>query len=133
MPSHPVKTVAAAVAMLVALSVLLLASMQALARQPYDAKAFEQAQAADKTILIHVHASWCPVCRKQEPILGQLEKEKPNLVVYVVDFDREKSVLKKLGVTSQATLVLFKGTKEIGRSMGETDAARIAALVNKGF
>jgi thiol-disulfide isomerase/thioredoxin len=119
--------------MLLALSAALLLSLQALARQPYDAKAFEQAQAANKTVLIHVHASWCPVCKKQEPILGQLEKEKPNLLVYVVDFDGDKSVLKKFGVTSQATLILFKGAKEVGRSMGDTDASRIAALVNKGF
>jgi thioredoxin 1 len=133
MPSQPFKTVATAAAMLVALSVLLLASIQAQARQPYDAKAFEQAQAANKTILIHVHASWCPVCKKQEPILGQLEKEKSSLLVYVVDFDADKAALKKLGVTSQSTLIVFKGAKEVGRSMGDTDASRIAALVSMGF
>jgi thiol-disulfide isomerase/thioredoxin len=130
MPSQPFKTVAAA-AMLVA--GFLLASGQALARQPYDAKAFEQAQAAGKAILIHVHAAWCPTCKKQEPILGQLEKDKPNLLVYVVDFDRDKPLLKKLGVTYQSTLIVFKGPKEVGRSTGDTNASSIAALVNKGF
>jgi thiol-disulfide isomerase/thioredoxin len=130
MPSNPFKAVAAA-AMLVA--GLLLASGQALARQPYDAKAFEQAQAAGKPILIHIHATWCPTCKKQEPILGQLEKERPSLLVYVVDFDRDKPLLRKLGVTSQSTLIVYKGPKEVGRSTGDTTASSIAALVNKVF
>jgi thiol-disulfide isomerase/thioredoxin len=58
---------------------LLLLPLDALARQPFDAKAFEQAQAAGKTILIDVYASWCPVCKKQQPTIARLEKEKPGL------------------------------------------------------
>ena len=45
-----------------AAAVLLLLPLDALARQPFDAKAFEQAQAGGKTVLIDVYASWCPVC-----------------------------------------------------------------------
>jgi thiol-disulfide isomerase/thioredoxin len=97
------------------LAALLALSIQALARQPFDAKAFEQAQAAGKTVLLHVHASWCPTCRRQEPVVEKLAKERPGLVIYVVDYDRDKGTLKKLGVTSQATLVLFKGATEVGR------------------
>lgn len=108
-------------------------SVQALAKQPFDAKAFEQAQAEGKTVLIHVHAPWCPTCRRQEPVVERLEKERPGLVVYVVDFDRDKSTLKQFGVTSQATLILFKGATELGRVVYDADAARIAALVAKGF
>jgi thiol-disulfide isomerase/thioredoxin len=127
MPSRPIQGVAVAVAILLALSVA------ALARQPYDAKAFEQAQVEGRTILIHIHASWCPTCRRQEPVVERLEKERPGLVVYVVDYDRDKATLKKLGVTSQATLILFKGATEVGRLVYDADAGRIAALVSKGF
>ena len=133
MRSCSFKTVAAAVATLLALSALLLLSVQAQARQPFDAKAFEQAQAEGKTILIDVYASWCPICRRQQPTIGKLEKDKPGLVVYSFDFDRDKGELKKFGVQSQSTLIVFKGTQEVGRSTGETDPARIEALVNKGF
>jgi thiol-disulfide isomerase/thioredoxin len=116
-----------------AASMLLLLSLDAFARQPFDAKAFEQAQAAGKTVLIDVYASWCPVCKKQQPSIARLEKEKPGLVVYEVNFDNDKSALKKFGVQAQATLIVFKGAKEVGRSTGETDPARIQALVEKGF
>lgn len=127
MPNRLMQSFAAATVMLAMLSI------GALARQPFDAKAFEQAQAAGKTILIDVYASWCPVCKKQQPIIGQLEKDRPALVVYTLDFDRDKAALKAFGVQSQSTLIVFKGTKEVGRSTGDTDPARISALLSKGF
>ena len=120
-------------AMLLALPVLLLMAVQAQARQPYDAKTFEEAQAAGRTVLVHVHASWCPTCRRQEPTVERLQKENPDLLVYVVDFDSDKAALKRFGVTTQATLILFKGAKEVGRLVYDADADRIAALVSKGF
>ena len=116
-----------------AASMLLLLSLDAIARQPFDAKAFEQAQAAGKTVLIDVYASWCPVCKKQQPTIARLEKEKPGLIVYEVNFDNDKSVLKKFGVQAQATLIVFKGANEVGRATGESDSARIQALVEKGL
>src|SRR6266446_4911971 len=65
------------------------------AAQPFDDQSFKQAQAAGKTILVDVTASWCPTCRQQRPIVEQIEKEKPNLVVYEVDFDTAKDTLKR--------------------------------------
>src|SRR5262245_31472444 len=112
---------------------LLMLPFGAFARQPFDAKAFEQAQAVGKTVQIDAYASWCPYCRKQQPTLTRLEKEKPELVIYEVDFDNDKRTLQKLGVTRQATLIVFKGTKEVGRSTGETDPAQIEAWVAKGY
>ena len=103
------------------------------AAQPFDGKSFHQAQAAGKTILIDVTASWCPTCRHQRPIVEQIEKEKPNLVVYEVDFDSAKDILRRFLVQYQSTLIVFKGTKEIGRSTGDTDPARIRALIAQGF
>ncbi len=100
------------------------------AAQPFDAKAFQQAQAAGRSILVDVTAPWCPTCRQQRPIVERLERERPNLIVYEVDFDSEKAVLKQFGVRYQSTLILFQGEQEIGRSIGETDPARIRALVD---
>jgi len=108
-------------------------SVAAQAAQPFDAKAFEQAQAAGKTILVDVTAPWCPTCRQQRPIIQGIESEKPNLVVYEVDFDSAKDTLKRFRVQNQSTLIVFKGNNEVGRSTGDTDPARIRALVAKGF
>ena len=53
--------------------------------------------------------------------------------MYEVNFDTDKTVLKKFGVQSQSTLIVFKGAKEVGRSTGESDPARIQALIEKGL
>ena len=112
---------------------LLSASLVAQAGQPFDTKAFQQAQAAGKTILVDVTASWCPTCKQQRPIVQEIEKEKPSLVVYEVDFDTAKDVLKRFHVQYQSTFIVFKGASEVGRSTGQTDPKRIRDLVAKGF
>ena len=40
--------------------------------QPFNAQAFAEAQKAGRPILVAIHASWCPTCKAQTPILGQL-------------------------------------------------------------
>jgi thioredoxin 1 len=100
---------------------------------PFEAKAFQDAQAAGKTILIDVFAPWCPVCRKQRPTVEAIQKERPNLVVFEVDYDSSKDVLRRFNVMKQATLILFKGTNEIARLSYDPDPDRIRALVAKGF
>ena len=102
---------------------------------PFTGVAFEQAQKAQKPILIDVHADWCPTCRAQSPtILGlQTKPEYKNLVVFKVDFDAQKDVLAKLGVRSQSTLIVFKGGSEVGRSVGITNPAAIEALAHQAL
>jgi len=118
---------------LFASALLLGSSLVAQAGQPFDPNAFRQAQAAGKPILIDVTASWCPTCKQQRPIVQEIEKATPNLVVYEVDFDSAKEVLKRFRVQSQSTLIVFKGDSEVGRSTGVTDPANIRALVSKGL
>lgn len=117
----------------IAFTALILASVSAMAAQPYSAKAFQSAQAAGKTVLIDVWASWCPTCMRQKPILSQIQKENPNLVVLEVNYDTDKEVLRRLYVQRQSTLIVFKGEREFGRSVGDTDPDRIRALVAKGL
>ncbi len=113
--------------------VIFAVSFGAEAAQPFNAQAFQAAQTAGKTILIDVTASWCPTCRQQKPIIQAVEKEMPSLVVYEVDFDAAKDVLRRFRVQAQSTLIVFKGEKEVGRSTGDTDPTRIRDLVAKGF
>jgi thioredoxin 1 len=104
-------------------------------QQNFDAKAFAEAQAAGKPILVAVHASWCPTCKAQAPILGKLltDPKFKDLVFLVVDFDAQKDVVKRFGVRTQSTLIAFNGASERARSVGDTNADSIAALVNKAL
>jgi thioredoxin 1 len=104
-------------------------------RLPFDQKAFEQAQASGRSILVEVYASWCPVCKVQRPFLTKLGQipTYQKIAYFEVDFDRQKDVLRALRVSKQSTLIAFKGKKEIARSTGDTNQASIEALVAKSL
>ncbi|MFD1626613.1 thioredoxin family protein [Azospirillum griseum] len=117
--------------LIAAAAILLPLAVQA--GQPFDAAAFQQAQAAAKTILVDVSAPWCPTCQAQKPTVQALEQSQPSLVVFDVDFDTAKDVLRRFKVQYQSTLIVFKGATEVGRSTGETRPDAIRALVAKGL
>lgn len=99
----------------------------------FDQKAFDAAQAANKPIVIAVHADWCPTCKVQKPIMDSLAKapEYKDLVILIVDFDKQKDVLKTLQVQKQSTLIALRGKVEKDRSAGVTNEADIKALFQK--
>jgi thioredoxin 1 len=102
---------------------------------PFTQAAFEASQQAGKPILVHVEASWCTTCAQQRPLLAKLEAEPQydGLVVYNVDFDHQKDVVRAFKVQMQSTLIAFHGKIEEGRSTGDTDPASIRALVQKSL
>lgn len=103
--------------------------------KPFTPDAFAAAQKAGKPIFVEIDASWCPTCAKQRPILGELlaDPKFKDLVYFVVDFDSQKDAVNSFGARMQSTLIAFKGAHETGRSVGDTDRASIAALLNKTF
>lgn len=101
----------------------------------YDPAAFAAAQKAGKPIFVAIDASWCPTCAKQRPILSELmaDPKFKGLVYFVVDFDSQKDAVRFFGARTQSTLIAFKGEREAGRSVGDTDRSSIAALLNKAL
>ena len=100
---------------------------------PFDDAAFAAAQKVGKPIFIAIHATWCPICKAQKPILSELmaEPKFKDLVYFTIDFDSQKDLVRRFGAQKQSTLISFKGEKEEGRSVGDSNAASIAALLNK--
>ncbi|MDT7953684.1 MAG: thioredoxin family protein [Acetobacteraceae bacterium] len=102
---------------------------------PFTQEAFAASEQAGKPILLHVSAPWCPTCARQRPILDHLAAEPAfkDLIIYKVDFDHQKDVLRAMGVRMQSTLIAFHGKTEEGRSTGDTDPKSIRALVQKSL
>ena len=118
-----------------AAGLVLAGSTHALDAKPFNEAAFKSAQAAGKPMLVEVSAPWCPVCKAQKPILAELTASPKfkDLVMFEVDFDSQKDVLRQLNVQKQSTLIVYKGTKEVGRSTGDTNKASIEDLLNRAL
>lgn len=116
-----------------ALGTTALAPAYGASQKAFDAKAFADAQKAGRPILVAIHASWCPTCKAQTPILSDLmaDPKFKNLEYFVIDFDSQKEIVGRFNARMQSTLIAFKGDKEQARSVGDTDRASIAALLNK--
>jgi thioredoxin-like negative regulator of GroEL len=102
---------------------------------PFSAEAFKAAQALGSSILVEIHADWCPTCKAQNPILDKLTADPKfkDLKIFRVDFDAMKPAVKQFGAQMQSTLIVFKGAAEQGRSVGDTKEASIAALLDKSL
>lgn len=102
--------------------------------EPFSDKAFADAQAAGKPVIVEIHASWCPVCARQAPILSQLrDNDFKDAVAFKIDFDTQKDLLAKFRADRQSTIIVFRGTVEKGRSVGVSDPAALKALVARAY
>jgi thiol:disulfide interchange protein len=103
--------------------------------KPYSAAALAAAQATGKPILVEVHADWCPTCRAQTATLGKLAADArfKDFVVLRVDFDSQKDDVRKLNARSQSTLIVYRGTQERGRVVGDAGEASLNALLTKAL
>jgi len=52
-----------------------------------------------------------------------------SYTMFIVDFDKDRAALKRFPVIQQSTMIVFRGTQEVGRSIGDTNPASIRALM----
>lgn len=98
--------------------------------QPYDAAAVNAAIKSGKPVVVHVYAGWCLQCHAQASILERLSAagRYGDIAFFRVDYDRQKDVVKALGVP-RSTLIAFRGGKEVDRmSWGTSEASVVAVL-----
>lgn len=103
--------------------------------QPFSTAALKAAQAKGQSVLVDAYASWCPICRKQEPIINALSKDRAfdKLLILRLDYDNQNAEKRELGIVQQSTLIAFDGGKETGRLVGVTDAEQIKALAKSAL
>jgi hypothetical protein len=101
----------------------------------FEAKAFEQAKAQGKTVVLAFHKDGCATCASQDPkvraVLAPLDGK--SVVGFVAKFDPKSELSKTYQVSMQSTLVVLKGNAVKAKAMGLTDEDKIRELVTKGL
>lgn len=113
-------------------ALLALAAVPAAAQpiRPFSIAALKAAQAKGEPVLIDAFAPWCPTCRAQAPALDAIaaSPDYAKLVILRLDYDHQIAEKKALGINQQSTLIAFKGSREVGRTLGVTQADQIKAF-----
>ncbi|HEV7234181.1 MAG TPA: thioredoxin family protein [Sphingorhabdus sp.] len=116
---------------LILAAVVIAAPASAAQHLPFERTAFEAAKAAGKPVLVDVNATWCPVCASQgRTIKAAVTAPKyRDLIIFSIDYDKQKAEWKRLGAQKQSTLIGYRGGREVGRVVYTTDKAAINALL----
>jgi thioredoxin 1 len=112
-------------------AVAVVAPAQGAETQKFSRAAFNAAQAQGRPILVDVKAWWCPVCASQNRTIkaALTAPQFAKLVVFELDYDGQKPEWQAFSVRKQATLIAFRGGKELSRLEFVTDKAQINALL----
>ena len=85
--------------------------------------------------IVYLHATWCPTCKIQTPIVERLSTDPKlkSVTIFLADYDTEVALKKSLKVTQQSTFVVFKQGHEVTRSTGQTQEQAIRATFEQAL
>ena len=92
-----------------------------------------------KTVLVDYSAVWCSTCKAQERVLNDLRDMNPaynEAMVFVrVDWDDygRHAVTTSRKIPRRSTLLVLRGSEELGRIIAGTRVADIEALMDLGL
>jgi thioredoxin 1 len=102
---------------------------------PYEKTKFDTVIKSGASVVIHVHAEWCPICRRQIVVLDELFKNPALAKIQTirVNYDKDRDFISAFKVKRQANILVFKDGKEVARVDYDPDADRIRAAVNRAL
>ncbi|OIR02943.1 thioredoxin [mine drainage metagenome] len=94
-------------------------------------KEYQSLIPANKTVLVDISATWCPPCKKMEPVIDSLEKmQANNFSVIKIDGGEQNNIVRSLNVTAFPTFIVYKNGKEIWKKQGIVSIAELSSELN---
>jgi len=88
---------------------------------------FTAAISSAKTVLVDFGATWCPPCKKMEPVLKSISDKNPGKFLIVkVDGGNDQDLLQQYKVTALPVFIVFKDGKQVWRKDGIVDEKELA-------
>ncbi len=96
---------------------------------------FDALQSEGAVVLVDIYAPWCPTCQQQQKAFAQYRAANPNkkFTILVVDYDKNKDIVRQFRAPRQATLLLYRGKAQHWFAVAESRPEVIAAELNKAI
>ena len=95
-----------------------------------DANFQTEVLSSDKPVLVDFWAPWCGPCKMVGPVIEKLSTELAATVkIGKVNVDDNPAVAQEYGVMSIPTMILFKGGKVVGTTMGFQPEPRLRQFI----
>ncbi|NVN95634.1 MAG: thioredoxin [Bacteroidetes bacterium] len=95
---------------------------------------FNKMTNTDKIVVVDYYAEWCAPCKKQAPILKEIEAEmKDKVTILKIDVDQNKEIVRINKITSVPTILIYKGTKVLHKKQGALTKAELMKIINKNL
>ena len=85
----------------------------------FNKELFDKAQSDGKIVVVSSWIKYCTSCASQIKVLDKVKNDFDNIEYFTFDV-ANKEIAKLFNVQYQTTLLIFKGNKEVYRSIGET-------------
>ena len=88
-------------------------------KSTFNKELFNKAQSEGKLVVVSSWTKYCSSCASQMKVLNKAKNEFDNIEYFTFEITN-KEVAKLLNVQYQTTLLIFKDSKLVYRSIGET-------------
>lgn len=100
--------------------------------QVTDATFDKEVLKAEKPVVVHFWAEWCPPCRLEDPIIEVIARQYQDAIRLVgLNADENKKTIKGYVIKGIATIIVFKAGREEGRAVGVIPKETIAGMIDK--
>ena len=93
---------------------------------------FEEAKKNGETVVVTAWNKYCGTCKRQKVVLDQAEKDFKDVLFLYYNHPKMKDIAKYLKIDHRSTILVYKGNKEVSRTIGQLDKSVIYSNIKKG-
>ena len=99
----------------------------------FTIETFEEAKKNGETVVVTAWNKYCGTCKRQKIVLDQAEKDFKDVLFLYYSHPKMKNIAKYLKINHRSTILVYKGSAEVSRTLGQVDMSVIYSNIEKGI
>ena len=102
-------------------------------RLNFTIETFEEAKKNGETVVVTAWNKYCGTCKRQKVVLDQAQKDFKDVLFLYYNHPKMKDIAKYLKIDHRSTILVYKGSSEVSRTLGQVDKSVIYSNIEKGI